>query len=201
VESFEAGPRWAFTWKRGDVHWGRLSAQRESLRDTFELSDDVYVSSGVYNFYTINLTYETPRGKLLRTQTRINAGSFYDGTRISLSTTPNWAVSRYFELSGFYHYNQVNFDTRIQKFIAHIARLKLLFSLNTKLEASTFIQYNSESRNSLINFRIRYNPKDGNDFYLVYNEGTDFSRQLYEFISPLTTLRAILAKYIHTFKF
>jgi hypothetical protein len=51
----------------------------------------------------------------------------------------------------------------------------------------------------LANVRLRYNPREGNDFYIVYNEGRNTS--LDRETPPLPGLdeRALLVKYTYTF--
>jgi hypothetical protein len=70
---------------------------------------------------------------------------------------------------------------------------------NTKLSASAFIQVNSSTDAIISNFRLRYNPKEGNDFYLVFNEGrnTNLDREIPEL--PQISNRTFLVKYTHTF--
>lgn len=85
----------------------------------------------------------------------------------SLATTiPGRSISSSLELTGMYQFNQVEFHDRHQRFIAHIGRLKLLAMFSIKLSASAFIQYNSASDVVITNFRLRYNPSEGNDLYL-----------------------------------
>lgn len=180
---------------------GSLSYFKENLIDTFYLTGGVYVKPGSFNFVGFNLYYNTPRSKSLRSTLNLNGGGFYDGTRISASIQPVWNISRFLELSGFYQYNKVTFRSRNQEFTAQVARFKILVTLNTKIEASSYVQYNSLSKSSIINFRLRYNPRDGNDLYLVYNENSDIGRRDYDFKVPLSTYRAVLIKYVHTFRF
>ncbi|HNR06439.1 MAG TPA: hypothetical protein PKM27_03930 [Saprospiraceae bacterium] len=42
--------------------------------------------------------------------------------------------------------------------------MKIATSLNVKLSINTFVQVNSLTRVKALNFRLRYNTKDGNDF-------------------------------------
>ena len=199
-ESVEIGPALDVSGKNSDDYGGKLYFHRENLQDTFKLAEDAYLTPGEYDFVSTGFYYNTPQGKSLRGNFNVDAGGFFDGNLVSVGTGLNWNVSRYLELNGFYQYNRIKFNARNQDFFAHIARFKVLVSLNTKLEASSFIQYNSATKTSITNFRLRYNPRDGNDFYLVYNEGGDLNRNHYDFSAPLTTYRAVLLKYVHTFR-
>jgi hypothetical protein len=72
---------------------------------------------------------------------------------------------------------------------------------STKLSVSAFIQYNSNEDNIVSNFRLRYNPREGNDFYIVYNEGTNTDLDLEIPTLPRMSDRTLLLKYTYTFAF
>lgn len=118
-----------------------------------------------------------------------------------MSTAPTWNVSRYLELSGFYQFNRIVFSKRDQEFNSHIARLRLQATFSTKIALTAFIQFNSAIDGGIANFRLRYNPQEGNDFYLVYNEGFNTNRFSVDPVVPFTSSRTILAKYTHTLAF
>jgi uncharacterized protein (UPF0333 family) len=71
--------------------------------------------------------------------------------------------------------------------------------LNTKLSVNAFIQYNTAVHEIVSNLRFRYNPKEGNDFYIVFNEGrnTNLTREVPNL--PVYSGRAVLVKYTYTF--
>jgi len=173
----------------------------ENVFEAIEISDDVEVPPGEYKFFDISCMLQTPLSRPLMTALVFQAGTYYDGQRISCGLQPQWNLSSSFQLSGFYEYNWVDFSGREQKFIAHIGRLKALYMFNTKLSASAFIQYSSADDNIISNFRLRYNPREGNDFYIVYNEGTntDLDRELPTL--PRMSDRTLLLKYTYTFVF
>jgi len=70
---------------------------------------------------------------------------------------------------------------------------------NTNLSISTFIQYNSAENTLMTNLRFRYNPHEGNDFYIVFNEGRNTYRDIENPRLPLFNNRSVLLKYTYTF--
>jgi hypothetical protein len=199
VESSELGPQWTATFKSGAVL--SLSAKRltEDLTEPFELSDDVEVPAGRYSFVNVSGMYQTPYGAALRTGIAFDAGTFYDGHRLSLGLSPGWSVSKHLDLSAEYQYNRVQFPHRGQKFDAHIARMRIKSNVSTQLSSITFIQINTAAHGVVLNVRLRYNPREGNDFYLVYNEGVNINRLRESPALPLTDVRTVLLKYTYTF--
>jgi hypothetical protein len=174
---------------------------RENVPETFSLSDDADVPEGEYTFYGLTGLFQSPQGSLLRLMSTFYVGSFYDGRRLSIALTPTWSVSSSLELSGTYELNRVTFSERGQEFTGQIARLRALVMLSTKFSISAFVQYASADDIIIGNFRIRYNPREGNDFYIVYDEGlnTDRSREIPAL--PHTSNRTLLLKYTYTFNF
>jgi hypothetical protein len=201
MESAQIGPGWEFETKSGAFGNFAFKMYWEDVPEEFELSDDAEVPVGKYSFYGLNATYITPMTRLFFTQNTLEVGAFYDGWRLSLSVSPWWSISSSLELSGMYQFNRVVFPDRDQQFTAHIARLRLLAMLSIKFSATAFIQYNSASNTVITNIRIRYNPREGNDFYFVYNEGINTNRYGQIPIPPSTSNRAVMIKYSYTFNF
>ena len=61
------------------------------------------------------------------------------------------------------------------------------------------MQYNSFDDIVVINFRLRYNWREGNDIYLVYNEGINTDRLSRFPTPPVTDNRTLLLKFTYTF--
>ena len=49
--------------------------------------------------------------------------------------------------------------------------------LSTKLSGSIFLQFNNVDYVSVDNIRIRYNPREGNDLWFVYNDIINLNRK------------------------
>ena len=103
-------------------------------------------------------------------------------------------------MSGFYQFNQVSFSDRGQELTAHIGRLRLSWMLSIATSFCAFAQYNSAADAVITNVRFRYNPREGNDLYVVYDEGFNTDRLHHDPIPPTTSNRTILLKYTYTFQ-
>lgn len=196
----EYGPSLSVTWKRGDLITGHVYLITEDIPIPFQISSSVVIPNGLYSFPEAQLTYHTPRGKNLRAVFRSSGGSFFDGTRLTASIEPTWDPSRVVNLNLFYQVNRINFSGRSQEFTAHIARFRTELTFNTKVTLSSFVQLNSAEDLGIINVRFRYNPKDGNNFYLVINETINADRYRMNPRLPFSDNRVVLLKYDYTFK-
>lgn len=176
-----------------------LTYSYEDVRELLRFSDSCDVPFGTYEFYGFSGNFSTPGGRLFSVKTSFQGGQFYDGHRMTLSVSPTRSVSTHLEVGGTYELNKVDFSERAQKFDSHIGRLRLLAMLNVKYSLSAFVQYNNIGDTVISNVRLRYNPKEGNDLYLVYDEAFNMNREREEPLLPLTKNRTILLKYNYTF--
>jgi hypothetical protein len=199
TESMELGPRWEFLLKSGHNAGIDFKYFYEAVTDSFSFSDEADIIPGNYNFFGFSGYYSTPSTRLLYVESNFYAGAFYDGSRISVGISPYWNMSSFLNLGIYYQLNRIDLSQRNQEFVAHIGRFRVLVMFSTKLSCSAFIQYNSARDIIITNFRLRYNPREGNDLYLVYDEGLNLDRDREVPRLPLNPSRTLLVKYSYTF--
>jgi len=172
----------------------------ENLRDSLTISpDELYISPGRYKYFSLWNMFSTPMSKPFYVMGMIQAGQYYDGNRLSVMLEPMWNISKHFELGGTYNFDHVSISKRNISWTNHIAGIKALYMLNTKFSVNAFIQYNKAVHEIITNLRIRYNPGEGNDLYLVFNEGRNTSLTRMEPNLPPFYSRAVMVKYTYTF--
>ena len=172
----------------------------EFLEDTFNLSDEVYFHAGTYHYSIFETSFSTPSNKLISLRAGAGAGTYYDGKILNLgpariSIRPSSSVN----IDLDYQYNQISVNERDQHFKSHLIRLRTDFTFTTKLFLSMFFQYSSNDKFGVNNIRFRYNPKEGNDLYIVYNDqyNTYLEREIPNL--PFYDFRKIIIKYTYTF--
>jgi Domain of unknown function (DUF5916) len=201
TESYEIGPGYQFTSKSSYYAMVNPKFCYENVPESFSLSDEAEIPAGRYRFFDLNFTFNTPSTSPYYLEGMLDVGSFYDGRRFSVGISPRWDVSSGLEIGGFYEFDRVTFPDRDQKFVAHIGRLRILAMLSTKFSAAAFVQYSSADNEVTANVRIRYNPREGTDFYIVYNDGLNTDRLNEIPILPRSMGRTLLVKYTYTFNF
>ncbi len=199
LESASFGPGWQFQTKNFLMGVFQLKRMVENVDEEFSFSDDVDVPVGSYEFYGVEAMYVTPMSRMVYAEMIFEGGQFYDGNRFSATLSPYMNLSSSILISGTYRFDAIDFSDRNQKMYNHIARLKFQYMHSTKLSASTFVQYNTLNAAFVGNFRLRYNPREGNDFYLVFNEIRNLKPELDTPALPTLGNRTILLKYTHTF--
>ena len=199
AQSFQTELMYDLTFKSGFSGMVSVGHVFENVADTFSFSKNAYVPSGKYGFNQLETHLNSPRTNKFVLGVDAYAGSFYDGTRFTIGTEPSWNVGSSLQLGLKYEHNFLNFTSRNQSFSGAVAGIKALVMINTNLSLSTFIQYNSAENAVMTNFRFRYNPREGNDFYIVFNEGRSTYRDIENPRLPLYNNRSLLLKYTYTF--
>jgi hypothetical protein len=199
AQSVNTNLMYDFNFKSGFGGMVALSHMFENVADTFSFSKNAYVPAGKYSFYQLESHLNSSRTNKLVLGLDFFGGSFFGGTRYTFGLEPSWNIGSSLQLGFKFNQNFINFAGRDQKFRAGVLGFKTLVMINTRLSLSAFIQYNSAENNMLTNFRFRYNPREGNDFYIVVNEGRSTYRDVENPRLPLYNNRSVLLKYTYTF--
>ena len=199
IETATIGTRWEATTKLGHNVYGQFSWQYEDIPAPFTILGHTIIDPGQYEFMHSVLGYKMASSRLVRANFQADVGTFYDGWRITLEASPSWNVSKHLELQLSWLYNLITVPNSDGWFGEHVAQFKLNTAVNTHISTNAFIQMNTSGNIITANIRFRYNFQDGNDLWIVLNEGlnmqlTDFDPHL-----PRTASQTILVKYTHTF--
>ena len=201
LESMRISPGLEINTKR-DLH-GEISLeiQQEGVLFDFQLSDSIKIKAGNYSFTGAQVMFGTSDSRMISIRGDINAGQFYDGNRIGLRAEPNFNLSSSLKLSAIYEFNAIRFPERVtnNSLNIHSVNLKALYMFSTKLSASVLLQYVNTEDELIGNFRLRYNPREGNDFYLVYNDYRGIDNRYSIPVHPPFFNKTIMVKYTHTF--
>ncbi len=197
----EVGPGWEFAMKSGFGGWVRPKIVVENLAEPYELTDDIAVPIGRYTYPTLSFQLQTPPGRLFNTVFSGDAGGYYDGWRVSLGAVPTWSGIANLEIGGLFQYNLVRFPGRGVSYFAPIGQVRVLATFSVKFSASALVQYDGAEDAVSTNVRLRFNPREGTDVYLVYNEGLNTDRLAKTPVPPLSSGRALYVKFNYTFNF
>lgn len=180
-------------------------ARTEVLPDTFRLRGDAFVPRGTYQWVEAGGGISTRPGRLWRVRTELEAGVFYDGSRVSTALRPTWNLSRHLELGGDVELNRVWLPTRQQRFRGDVVRLRFRAALNGHLSLTGSTQYNRATESLTSTARLRWAIVEGTDLFVAINEeqrSLDDSRDSrMPFGLPSTSVAGNLTvKYRHTFR-
>lgn len=200
IEALEIAPQFKMDMKNGVGIFLMYGYNRQGVQNDFNLPNDIIIEAGDYSYWALRSHLNTPRTKKIVLDLSVDAGGFYDGKQFSTELETNFNISASVQLAAYYKFDRVNFCETNQQFTNNLARLKATYMLNTKLSMSVFAQYNELENVILSNFRLRYNPRDGNDFYLVLNDSRYADKSEFSPVPPSFLNQTILLKYTHTFR-
>jgi hypothetical protein len=193
--------QWDFEAKKGFSGNIAVNWYMENLQDELTLgSEQATVPAGKYSFTDLSASYSTGYMNALSAYFSAEAGGFYDGWVLSLSVNPRIKIGAGLDLSLTYRLDRIDFSSRSASFTNHIMGLRGLMTLTTKTSLSAYVQYNTSVNQVIANIRFRYNPREGNDFYIVYDEtqNTNLHREFP--VLPNCYGRTLLLKYTYTFR-
>ncbi|MEX2527896.1 MAG: DUF5916 domain-containing protein [Gemmatimonadota bacterium] len=182
----------------------KLLANRtfEDVPADFSLSDDAFIPQGTYWANEVALEFGAARGWDFRPSSTLTVGDFFDGRRVGLNSRLNWPVNRYLEIVGGWEWNRIRFSERDQGFDANLVRLTARGGLNVHFSTDVFLQYNSLTDQVTTNARLRYNFREGQDLWFVWNEGINLEREVLGVPRlPVSDARSVTVKYTHTLAF
>jgi hypothetical protein len=200
LESAQHGPKYSMTAKSGFQGFIQPRIIREFVDELIEIDNYTDIPVGTYDYKDVSFMFTTPQSSPFRIMPTVELGEFYDGKRISASTELQWNQSKHLELIATYVYNDVKFKERGQSFKNHIIRFRSKLMFDTRFSLNAFIQYNNANESFGSNIRLRYNPSEGHDLYIVYNQ-SDVSRDVpIPDLNPSDKYRAFMLKYNYTLK-
>ncbi|MCK4879804.1 MAG: carbohydrate binding family 9 domain-containing protein [Bacteroidales bacterium] len=197
---YSLNPTWSFNSKNSWMGSIGPVYRIDQLEEDFELTDSVTVPAGRYQYLSAELMLQTPGTSSFYSIIMFEGGGYFDGYKLSPSIQPKWNIGASVELGGIYRLDLIRFPDRNQALNNHIAGLRALYMFSTKVSLSAFVQYNSAINKVVSNIRFRYNPKEGTDLYLVFNEGrnTMLDREIPTL--PAYDQRNITVKFTYSFE-
>ena len=201
LESMQISPGFEINTKKNIHAEISLEYMEEGVLHDFPLSEDIWIKAGDYSFLGLEGRIGTSESRVISVRGDLSGGKFYDGNRIGLEAEFNFNLSSSFKLSGGYEFNAIRFPEREtnNSLNIHSVNMKALYMFSTKLSATLFVQYVNTEDELVSNFRLRYNPREGNDFYLVYNDYRGISHNNSIPTPPQFFNKTIMVKYTHTF--
>jgi len=192
--------RYQLNWRNGSSIIAGTILQYDDITEAFDLADIVTVPIDNYFYQSYKVEVTSPSSLPYSLASEFQIGDFFDGKKTTVRFSPGWNVSPSLRLNGTYELNKVDFPIRNQQFTTQIARIRALLMFSTKFSISSFVQFNSLEKVYLGNIRLRYNPREGNDLFIVFNSDLNIERSLENPMLPISNQGSILIKYSYTFR-
>jgi len=155
----------------GDTFELRFKQHREVLVEDFEIHPGVVIGAGDYAFDRTQLVWTSALERRLALNIDIEYGEFFDGDRTSVGGDVDWRPSRHLYLQFGYEINEV--DISQGSFTTRLFRTRVDVAFDSKWSWLNVVQYDDVTDSAGFNSRLRYNPKAGQDVFLVINRRFD----------------------------
>ena len=164
---FESGDRIEFN----------IAPEGENLPEEFEISDNVILKKGPYDWWRYRIEFEAASKRVINGQATWWFGSFYNGYLDQLMLLLNLRLNSAVNVGMTYERNMARLPEG--NFIQDILGCKLQAVLSSNMELSSFIQYDSESKQLGTNTRFRWTFDMKGDLFIVYNHNVNKLEQGY----------------------
>lgn len=168
MESSSYGLNYEMELESGDKIEVRNSRNFERLFEPFDLDDNLVFSPGDYSFYSTDISFESENSRRFGIDADVVIGQFYDGDRLEWSAGMHYIFNKHFRTQ--FSYSNYDIDSDHGSLDWRIWGMRLEYTFNSYLSASTFLQYNSSSGNATLNLRLRWIHSNDSDLFIVFNE-------------------------------
>jgi hypothetical protein len=173
-----------------------VSRNREGLTEDFQISPGVIIPAGKYSFTDLNAEINLSNQRNFSPGIQINHGDFYDGKRDRARIYLDWRPDEHLFLS--FNYDLQKIELPAGDFDVRLVSANANYAFNSKWSWVNLVQYDNNSSTVGLNSRLRWNPRAGEDLYVVLNYNFD-SEGVFSHLSSEKT--EIALKYTKTFRY
>ena len=176
---------------------------REYIPYDWNFIDDVIVPANYYSYAGIRLRLDSKQTGRVNYAITTRYSGFYSGARFNLVASGYYAINKNFRLTGSWELNVFEFPVRysqsgISDFQSNLVTCGIAFTQSIFFSAKALVQYDDISKTVGGNFRLRVNPREGTDLYIVYNPRLHTAFPNLD--RPLVDQQTLILKFTRTFR-
>jgi hypothetical protein len=181
-----------------------LEYQTDGVLEDWHLADHITIPAGKYKMFSPDIDLTTPQKSKYRGALFAKFLDFYGGKRLTLSPNLTYVFNKHLFASVEYEYDRIKFpnefsDNGISLFQSNLTRLILSYYFSIRFSVKLLSQYDELNKMFSSNLRIRYNPREGTDLYIVFNQGLNNDRARLNPHLPFVSNEAVIIKFLKTF--
>ena len=156
-----------FTTVMGDEFSFQINRKFDLVEEDFELFDNNFIRNGRYWFTTFEATLNTTRTREFFGRVSAELGDFYNGTIKNYSGSLTWNPNSHLAVIGDIRKNIISLNN--SEFTTNEYTARVVYDFSTKVNSSIFTQWNNELNELNMNYRVKWEPSVGSNFYFVVN--------------------------------
>ena len=157
--------------KYGDFVNVWVNESRETYDAPFAIRPGIVIPTGVHRWHSGQFQIGTARNRPVDVFLRWRHGGFLTGQSDDYQVNFGWRPSSRLQFTGRYTYRHIRLPQG--DFSVRTGSLRASYTFTPDLQVSLLGQYDNLSDSLGVNFRLKWTPQPGNDFYLVVNQGYD----------------------------
>jgi hypothetical protein len=178
--------------------------QTDVVLEDWHLTDHITIPMGKYKMFSPDINFTTPQKSKYHGSLFIKFLDFYGGKRLTLSPNLTYIFSKHLFATVEYEYDRIKFpndfsDNGNSLFQSNLTRLILSYYFSIRFSVKLLSQYDKLNKMFSSNLRIRYNPREGTDLYIVFNQGLNNDRARLNPHLPFVSNEAVIIKFLKTF--
>ncbi|KAA3610055.1 MAG: hypothetical protein D8M58_07545 [Calditrichaeota bacterium] len=168
----------------GNFHFVAPWYEQDDLDSEWNFSDNTTIPKGRYKTWLYEIYYQSGKTKNYNWFSDIIYGDFFGGKRFNFWTGTNYIFSEKVRSSAEIYYYNIDFPDHFsqnsnKKEDGTILKYWLTYNFAPDLSLKLLSQFNSNSKQIGSNLRLRYNPFEGTDLYVVYNSTINTERTMF----------------------
>ncbi|MBM4194092.1 MAG: carbohydrate binding family 9 domain-containing protein [Gemmatimonadetes bacterium] len=167
---------------------------QEGLRRPFTIAPGITLPAGGYYFPELGLDWQTDPSRALSFVTRTEAGPFYNGSRVTATSTLTARRGATFSSSLLVDYSDVHLAQG--DFSRSLIALRLAYFFTPRISLQTLTQFNDQARVWTANARLSWLNTAGTGLFVVFNDAED-ATGFFAWQRPMT--RAFTVKFTRQF--
>ena len=156
-----------FTTVRGDEFSFQINRKFDFVENDFELFDNNFIRKGKYWFTTFEAGLNTTRTREFFGRVSTELGDFYNGTIKNFEGSLTWSPNSHLTVTSDITKNIINLNN--VEFRTNEYTVRVAYDFSTKVNSSIFTQWNNDSNVLNMNYRVKWEPVVGSNFYFVVN--------------------------------
>ncbi|MBI4446768.1 MAG: carbohydrate binding family 9 domain-containing protein [Acidobacteria bacterium] len=142
----------------------------ESVLEPFRLRKGLSISPGVYSWNNVRIAYTmNPARRISGRLVFQPMWGFFGGDLHEIEVAPRLKLIENLTLDLGYRTNLGRFRER--NFTDRLVNVRVEYSLNSRIQTRTVVQYNNAEAETDIQFLLDYMFRPGDDLFIIYNEG------------------------------
>ena len=176
LETREAKIGLSTEFESGDRLTAEFSRNFERLVNPFRIrGGGGTVPVGDYRFHEFSMRYMAFRGRKIAGSLEFEKGGFFDGTITSFEVSPTFRPNAKLSIGPGFEWNRISRQN--STFITRELNTQVNYSLSQKWLTRTTIILNSQDKEVLVNFRLNYIFRPGDDLFVVYSESRNYGER------------------------